>query len=249
MKNPILFLLLLIQMTSCVTSNHVSNNRLIQKRKYTTGWFVKKNSIRENDVSSIKVKHELGEDEKASDIRVEKNRTDMRNNSFSQENLNPNKNQKYIFDTSSQANENASLIDLDNTLIKKNELVRTQEKQTVYKQRLLKNLENISVNFGNSTSIGNKQIESLKRSENHYSSHFNVVHFIVSLVLLALLIIMWVFIIKWISASTPLHFGAGGGDSSGILAVLIVILGLIASAIIIYTIISGDYGMILELFG
>lgn len=43
MKKIILFSLISVILVSCGTSNSVVNNGLFQKRKYTSGWFIKKN--------------------------------------------------------------------------------------------------------------------------------------------------------------------------------------------------------------
>lgn len=47
------FLLVTILVTSCQTTNSVVSNRLIQKRKYTSGWFVKNNKKQKTEGESV----------------------------------------------------------------------------------------------------------------------------------------------------------------------------------------------------
>ena len=51
----VFFLLSGLVISSCVTTNHVVSNSIIQKRKYNTGWFVKNRSHNTAKSSDIKV--------------------------------------------------------------------------------------------------------------------------------------------------------------------------------------------------
>lgn len=54
-----LFLSTIFLLTSCADSNHVVSNRLIQKRKYTKGWFIKRSNTNNSELSNYSEKDSL----------------------------------------------------------------------------------------------------------------------------------------------------------------------------------------------
>lgn len=79
-----IILILILFMNSCVTSNHTTNNRLIQKRKYTKGWHLNSKSVKKSHSKSHKevcLTEVSNSVKKQIDTRLNKNHTPQEPNS------------------------------------------------------------------------------------------------------------------------------------------------------------------------